>query len=209
MARLGALFAFRRVVAPFDGVITRRSVDRGALVNSASTPLFEIAQTSTLKVFVDVPQTLAPDVQPGLVARVFAPETPDRIVEGKVVRTARALDPGTRTLRTEIHLPGGGPLLAGSFVRVRLQVQRSSAPMLIPAVSLVTRKEGPRALVVDAAGRVQQRVLILGRDMGVDVEVLSGLQDGERVVLSPPDELAEGATVQTAETRTTGTPRAH
>jgi membrane fusion protein, multidrug efflux system len=198
-SRLEALYAYRRVVAPFDGVITKRSVDRGALVKAASTALFEIAQTRTLKVFVDVPQTLAPDVQPGMVARVFAPEAPDRIVEGKVVRTARALDPATRTLRTEIHLPGGGPLLSGAFVRVRLQVQRTSAPLLIPAVALVTRKEGPRAMVVGPDGRVEQRPLILGRDMGANIEVLSGLQDGERVVLSPPDELADGATVQPAE----------
>jgi multidrug efflux system membrane fusion protein len=195
VSRLGALYAYRRVVAPFDGVITRRSVDRGALVKSASTALFEIAQTRTLKVFVDVPQSLAADVQPGLRARVFAPETPDRIVEGQVVRTARALDPATRTLRTEIHLPGGGPLLSGAFVRVGLQVPRTTAPLLIPAVALVTRKEGPRALVV-TSGRVQQRVLVLGRDMGVDVEVLGGLHDDDQVVLSPPDDLADGTPVQ-------------
>jgi RND family efflux transporter MFP subunit len=195
VSRLGTLYAYRRVVAPFDGVIIRRSVDRGALVKAASTPLFEISQTDTLKVFVDVPQTLASDVQPGLTARVFAPETPDRIAEGKVVRTARSLDPTTRTLRTEIHLPGGGPLLAGAFVRVRLQIDRTTAPMLIPTVALVTRKEGPRAMVLGAGSRVQQRPLILGRDMGADVEVLGGLQPDEQVVLSPPDDLADGATV--------------
>ncbi len=207
VSRLGSLYAYRRVTAPFDGVITRRTVDRGALVKSTSTALFEIAETATLKVFVDVPQTLAPDVRPGLVARVFAPEAPERIVEGKVVRTSRSLDPATRTLRTEIHLPGSGPLLAGSFVRVRLQVQRSNAPLLIPAVALVTRKEGPRAMVVAAGGRVQQRTLIVGRDMGVDVEVLGGLQDGDKVVLSPPDELADGATVEASEVRAPEAPR--
>ncbi len=206
VSRLEALYAYRRVLAPFDGTITRRHLDRGALVKAASTALFDIAQTTTLKVFVDVPQTLAPDVRLGMAARVFAPEAPEKIVEGKVVRTARALDPATRTLRTEIHLPGGGPLLAGAFVRVRLQVARTAAPVLIPAVALVTRKEGPRALVVGAGGRVTARPVVLGRDMGADLEVLSGVSVGERVVLSPPDDLADGATVQAAEAPTPEAP---
>jgi RND family efflux transporter MFP subunit len=199
VGRLAALYAYRRVVAPFDGVITSRHVDRGALVKAAATPLYEIAQTRTLKVFVDVPQSLAGDVQPGLTAEVFAPEAPTRVTPGKVVRTAGALDPGTRTLRTEIHLPGGGALLAGAFVRVRLEVQRSAAPVVVPAAALSLRKEGPRVVVLLADRRVKQQAVIPGRDLGTEIELLGGLDGGERVVLSPPDDLQDGAQVDVAE----------
>jgi RND family efflux transporter MFP subunit len=199
VGRLAALFAYHRVVAPFPGVITRRSVDRGALVKAASTPLFEIAEIGTLKVFVDVPQTLAPDVKIGMIAQVFAPEAPARITAGKVVRTAGALDPASRTLRTEIHLPGGGALLAGAFVRVRLQVQRASAPVVVPAAALSMRKEGPRVVVLLADRRVQQRAVIPGRDLGTEIELLGGLEGDERVLLSPPDDLPDGSLVNVAE----------
>jgi multidrug efflux system membrane fusion protein len=199
--RLSAVYAYRRVLAPFAGIITRRGVDRGTLVKSSATALFEIAQTRTLKIFVDVPQTLAADIRPGLSAQVFTPEAPDRRFAGKVVRTARALDPSTRTLRTEIHLPGEGGLLAGSYVRVKLTVGRSSAPVVIPAAALVTRKEGQRVLVLGAGNAVQPRTVVTGRDLGEEIEVLDGLTGNERVVLSPPDDLQAGAKVSVAEGR--------
>ena len=199
--RLAALYAYRRVLAPFDGVITRRGVDKGALVKSSATALFDIAQTRTLKVFLDVPQTLAPDIRTGMVAQVFTPEAPDRRFAGKVVRTSRALDPSTRTLRTEVHLPNEGGLLAGAYVRVRLTVARAASPVVVPAAALVTRKEGQRVLVVDAGNVVQPRTVVIGRDLGEEVEVLDGLDGSERVVLSPPDDLQEGAKVNVAEGR--------
>jgi RND family efflux transporter MFP subunit len=200
-ARLSAVYAYRRVLAPFAGVITRRGVDRGTLVKSSATALFEIAQTGTLKIFVDVPQTLAGDIRPGLAAQVFAPESPDRKFAGKVVRTAGALDPSTRTLRSEIHLPGEGGLLAGSYVRVKLTVGRASAPVVVPAAALVTRKEGQRVLVLDAGNVVNPRTVVTGRDLGEEIEVLDGLSGTERVVLSPPDDLKPGAKVSVAEGR--------
>jgi RND family efflux transporter MFP subunit len=199
LGRLSALYAYHRVLAPFDGVITRRHVDRGALVQGATTALFDIAQTGTLKVFIDVPQSLAADVRPGLQAEVFAPEAPAKVATGQVVRTAGALDPGTRTLRTEVHLPGNGTLLAGSFVRVRLKLQRTTAPVVIPASALAMRKEGPRVVVVLADRRVQQRPVTPGRDLGAEIELLEGLQGGERVVLSPGDDLQDGTLVNVAE----------
>jgi multidrug efflux system membrane fusion protein len=199
VGRLSALYAYRRVVAPFDGVITRRDVDRGALVKGGTTALFEIAQTDTLKVFIDVPQSLAGEVRTGMPAEVFAPEAPARAASGQVVRTAGALDPSTRTLRTEVHLPGGGALLAGSFVRVRLKVQRAAPPVMVPTSALAMRKEGPRVVVLLADRRVQQRTVVPGRDMGAEIELLEGLQGGERVVLSPGDDLQDGAVVTVAE----------
>lgn len=200
VGRLGALFAYRQVTAPFAGVITRRNVDRGALVRSGGAPLFEIAETATLKVFVDVPQSLAGDVRTGMDVEVFTPEAPTRITAGKVARTAGALDPATRTLRTEVHLPGDGTLLAGSFVRVRLKIQRASAPLLVPAAALSLRKEGPRVVVVRPDRRVQQRAVIPGRDLGAEIELAGGLDGNEKVVLNPSDDLVDGTLVDVAET---------
>jgi RND family efflux transporter MFP subunit len=202
VGRLAALYAYHRVLAPFDGVITRREVDRGALVKGGTTALFEIAQIKTLKVFVEVPQSLAGEVRVGMPAEVFAPEAPAKLASGKVVRTSGALDPATRTLRAEVHLPGadkGGPLLAGAFVRVRLKVQRATPPVLVPTSAVAMRKEGPRVVVLLADRRVQQRKVVPGRDLGAEIELLEGLQGGERVVLSPGDDLQDGAVVTVAE----------
>lgn len=200
-SRLAALYAYRKVLAPFDGVITRRGVDKGALVKSSATALFDIAQTRTLKVFLDVPQTLAPEIKPGLVAQVFTPEAPERRFAGKVVRTSRALDPSTRTLRTEIHLPNDGGLLAGAYVRVQLTVARTTAPVVIPVATLVTRKEGQRVLVLQPGNVIAARTVATGRDLGEGVEILDGLAGGERLVISPPDDLQDGAVVTVVEGR--------
>ncbi len=203
LERLDALYAYRHVVAPFDGLITRRNVDRGALVTAGSgngvTSLFEIAQVQTLKVYVDVPQSLAHDIRPGLEARISTLAAPARALPAKVVRTAGALDPATRTLRTEVQFSNEGGLFAGAFVRVRLLIERDSPPMLIPASALAVRREGPYVLVVGETDAVQQRTVVLGRDLGAQVEVLDGLSAEERVVLSPPDTLGDGLVVRVAE----------
>lgn len=203
--RLEAMYAFRHVVAPFEGIITRRNVDRGALVTAGSgtgvTSLFELAQTKTLKVYVDVPQSLARDIRPGLNAELSTHEAPARVFHGRVTRTAGALDSATRTLRTEVQLPNQGELLAGSFVRVRLVIEREAPPLLIPASALAVRREGPHVFVVDEAGTIQQRPIVLGRDLGPQVEVLDGLSGEERVVMSPPDTLGNGLIVRVAEGR--------
>ena len=201
--RLEALYAYRRVVAPFDGLIVRRNVDRGALVTAGSgsgvTSLFEIAQTHALKVYVDVPQSLAHDIRPGLEARISTLDAPARAFPGRVVRTAGVLDPATRTLLTEVQLSNESGLFAGAFVRVRLLFERDTPPMLIPASALAARREGPSVLLVDEANAIQQRVVVLGRDLGAQVEVLDGLSVEDRVVLSPPDTLGDGRVVRVAE----------
>lgn len=201
--RLEALYAYRRVVAPFDGLIVRRNVDPGALVTAGSTSgvtsLFELAQTHALKVYVDVPQSLAQDIRPGLEARISTLDAPARALPGQVVRTSGVLDPGTRTLLTEVQLSNEHGLFAGAFVRVRLLIERDVPPLLIPASALAARREGMTVLVVDAANAVHQRVVVLGRDLGSQVEVLEGVSEADLVVLSPPDTLNEGSVVRVAQ----------
>ncbi|QSQ17545.1 efflux RND transporter periplasmic adaptor subunit [Myxococcus landrumensis] len=201
--RLEALYAYRRVVAPFEGLIVRRNVDPGALVTAGSatgvTSLFEMAQTHALKVYVDVPQSLASDIHPGLEARITTLDAPARALPGRVVRTSGVLDPGTRTLLTEVQLTNEHGLFAGAFVRVRLLIERDVPPLLVPASALAARREGMTLLVVDAANAVQQRVVVLGRDLGSQVEVLEGVSEADRVVLSPPDTLGEGSVVRVAQ----------
>ncbi|WXH27521.1 Multidrug resistance protein MdtA [Myxococcus stipitatus] len=201
--RLEALYAYRRVVAPFDGLIVRRNVDPGALVTAGSTSgvtsLFELAQTHALKVYVDVPQSLAQDIRPGLEARISTLDAPARGLLGRVVRTSGVLDPGTRTLLTEVQLSNEQGLFAGAFVRVRLLIERDVPPLLVPASALAARREGMTVLVVDAANAVHQRVVVLGRDLGSQVEVLEGVSESDLVVLSPPDTLNEGSVVRVAQ----------
>jgi RND family efflux transporter MFP subunit len=199
--RLEALQSFEKVKAPFAGTITARNVDKGALVTSGSgstvTSLFSIADTSALRVFVDVPQNAAPGVAEDLEADVSVREIPKRIFRAKVVRTARALDPATRTLRTELVLPNqDGALLPGMYVQVKLRVARENPGVLIPARTLLFRKEGPRVVVVTADKKAELRAVTLGRDFGPEIEVTQGLDGRELLVENPTDDLESGQLVR-------------
>ena len=200
VGRIGALMGYQKIVAPFDGVIVRRGTELGALVTPAGASLlFEIAQVDTLRVFVDVPQALAASVRLGGEGAVFLPSAPKDVVKGKIARTAGALDASTHTLRTEIHVPGGGPLLSGAFVSVRLGLENTSPPVMIPASALAVRKEGPHVLRLGPNRAVQIAKIEIGRDLGKEIEVLSGLAVGDTVVLNPPDDLRAGETVEPVE----------
>ena len=208
--RLQALQSFEKVVAPFAGTITARNVDKGALVTSGSgstvTSLFSIADTSALRVFVDVPQNAAPGVGENLEAEVLVRELPTKTFRAKVVRTARALDPATRTLRTELVLPNqDGALLPGLYVQVKLRVARENPGLLIPARTLVFRKEGPRVVVVTADKRTELRAVTLGRDFGSEIEVTHGLDGKELLVENPSDDLDDGRQVRIEGPRESGT----
>jgi membrane fusion protein (multidrug efflux system) len=198
--RLTALQSYEKVVAPFSGTITARNVDKGALVTSGSgsgvTSLFSIADTIGLRVFIDVPQTAAAGVAENQDADVLIRELPGKVFKGKVVRTARALDPATRTLRTELFLPNReGELLPGMYVQVKLTVGRESPGVIIPARTLILRKEGPRVVVVTSDKRTQLRSVKLGRDFGSEIEVTQGLDGRELLVENPTDDLENGQTV--------------
>ncbi len=199
LRRVDALNAYRRVLAPFDGVVTRRLVDPGALVGAGAGALFEVSDVSTLRVFVDVPQSLAAAVAGGLEAEVVLPRSQAAPVAGKVVRSAGALDPTLRTLRTEIHIPGGGAVLAGSFVNVRLKVPNERALPALPANALIVRKEGTFVALLSDDDRVRLAPVKLGRDLGKEIELLAGPAEGQRVVANPPDDLADGEKVRAVE----------
>jgi RND family efflux transporter MFP subunit len=199
--RLQALQSYEKVVAPFAGTITARNVDKGALVTSGSgstvTSLFSIADTSGLRVFVDVPQNASPGVAENLEADVFVRELPRKTFKANVVRTAKSLDPSTRTLRTELYLPNpDGTLLPGMYVQVKLTAARENPGILIPARTLVLRKEGPRVVVVTPDNRAELRPVKLGRDFGPEIEVTDGLGGEELLVENPTDDLENGQIVR-------------
>jgi len=199
--RLEQLESFKHIYAPFSGVITRRNTDIGALINagsSANQELFVIAQVSPIRVYVDVPEIYAPSVRPGLSATIELPGYPGQKFAGNVARTADAIDPATRTLRTEIDVPNrDGKLFAGSYAQVYFGVTVTTARMSLPVNALLFRAEGPRAAVVGPDGKVHLKPVTIGRDYGTDVEILGGLEASDSIVLNPSDSLEEGQVVRT------------
>jgi RND family efflux transporter MFP subunit len=196
--RLSALRGFARAIAPFDGVVTRRSVEVGTLVTAGVTPLFELAEVATLKVTVEVPQSSAPFVKEGTTAQVFLPAAPQKIWPATVRRTAKALDAASRSLRVELLMQNDGGLLSGSYVQVRFKLERPEAPLLIPAAALAVRADGLKVWVAKD-GEVAPRPILLGRDLGKELEVVQGLSEGEQVVLNPTDALEAGGKVEAVE----------
>jgi RND family efflux transporter MFP subunit len=199
--RLAQLTDFEQITAPFDGVITSRLIDVGSLVTAdanSGTPLFSIDRTDVLRVRVYVPQTDYFGIKDGDRATVTVPELPDRVFEGKVARNAKALAAGTRTLLTEVDVNNkDGVLTAGLYGIVHFQVRRSNPVVLIPSQAVIFNKDGLSAAVV-SNGKVELRKLELEADNGVNVEVRIGLRPGDRVILSPPANIADGMRVQTS-----------
>jgi len=202
--RLEELESFKHIYAPFSGVITKRNVDIGTLINAgnggSSQQLFFLAQTDPIRVYVSVPETYAPSVHGGLAAFLELTQYPGQKFEGKVVRTAEAIDAATRTLLTEVDVPNhNGALLPGGYAQVHLQVKVTSARLAVPVNALLFRSEGLRAVVVDADHKVHLRPLSIGRDYGTSLEVLQGLQGSDWIVLNPADSLDEGQEVHVRE----------
>ena len=200
LQRMSAVHGYQRVLAPFDGLITRRGYDRGALVGTAAAGaavLFEVAQVDKLRIFVDVPQSLAREIRPGVAAVVYAPAEPQRTATGVVARTSGVLDQGTRTLHTEVHVQGDGTILPGAFVYVRFRISRSATPPLVPANALLIRKEGTLLARVVSSHIALTQVKV-GRDLGKDLEIADGIQVGDLVVVNPSDDLSDGMAVRLA-----------
>jgi len=199
--RLEDLKSFARVTAPFAGTITARDTDIGQLIVAGSgRPLFRLAQTNPLRVYVHVPQTLSRQVELGQGAELTISELPGRKFEAKVVRTAGAMEPSSRTLLAELEVNNPkNEILAGSYAQVRFHDTLADATLTLPANTLLFRSEGMQVGVVGTGGKVEMRTVRLGRDFGQTVEVVEGVKAGDRVIVNPPDALATGMNVRVAE----------
>ncbi len=199
--RLAQLKDFQQVTAPYDGVVTARNAQVGALINAgAGTEIYHVAQTDVLRVLVDIPQSYVRSVHVGLGVDVLVPEFPGRAFHGEVTRFAGALDSASRTLMTEVRLPNPrGELLPGMFGEVRFNFKPAQPAILLPSNAAVINAGGTQVATVDAAHRIHLVPVVFGRDFGTQIEVLSGLQAGTRVVAAPRDSLTEGMEVTPVE----------
>ena len=202
--RLQEMKSFQRIYAPFSGVITRRNVDIGTLINAGNTgsaeQLFFLAQTSPLRVYVRVPEIYANTIHAGLGAYLEVTQHPGKKIEGKVARTAEAIDLATRTLNTEVDVANrDGALLPGGYAQVHLEVKVSGSRLQVPVNALLFRSEGLRAVVVDANHKIHLKQITVGRDYGTSLEVLQGLDPKDWIVLNPEDSLEEGQDVRVKE----------
>jgi membrane fusion protein (multidrug efflux system) len=200
LARQGKLKSFASVTAPFAGTITARMVERGALVVAGnSSPLFKLSATDPVRIYVDVPQDVAPSVKPELLAEVTVREYPGRVFRGKITRTSGALDSATRTLSTEIRVPNpDNALLTGMYTEVSLSLPVPHKTVEVPATSVTTGENGVRVQVVEADGTVRLVPVVIERDLGASVQISSGLTGSERVVKLASAELVDGSRVQVA-----------
>ncbi|HEY4899533.1 MAG TPA: efflux RND transporter periplasmic adaptor subunit [Terriglobales bacterium] len=199
--RLEQLESFKHIYAPFSGVLTKRNVDPGALINSGGTgkELFDIAKVDPLRVFVSVPQNYAPAIKNGMEAWVTLQELSGEKFKGTVARTAESIDPTTRTLLTEVDVPNpDGRLLPGSFGEVHFRVGINAQKVTIPVNAMLFRQEGARVAVVGTDGKVHLRTIVIGKDYGTTLEVLGGVELGDRVIINPADSIEEGQQVNVA-----------
>jgi RND family efflux transporter MFP subunit len=196
VAHMDEMQGYRVVKAPFAGVITLRNVDVGALVSGGNTLLFRIAQTGTLRTFVNVPQTNASTIRPGQGARLKVSNLPGREFKGTVARTANALDPTSRTMLVEIQVPNAdGALLPGMYAQVQLSDARMYTPVVVPGDSLQVGADGTKVALLRPDHTVHFQPIEVGRDYGDKLEVLSGLAEGDTIIPKPGDLVREGVKV--------------
>jgi len=207
VSRLEQLTSFERVTAPFDGVITSRQVDVGSLVTADTangTPLFSIARTNTLRVQAYVPQDAALSIKDGSQADITVPELPERTFRGTVARNANALQAGTRTLLTEVDIGNAdGALHPGLYCTVHFAIPRKQPAMIVPAEAVIFDEHG-LSVAVAADGRAHLRRIELAADDGAQVDVKQGLNAGERVILNPPIDIADGMPINAVDADTDG-----
>ena len=193
--RLQDLQSFQKVYAPFDGIVTARNTDIGALIDSGSSggtrsELFHIAAPGRLRVYVNVPEAYSQAAKPGLKADLTLPEFPDKRFQGTLVRTSSTIDPGSRTLLAEIDVDNPtGELLSGSYAQVHLKLPQAASSFTIPVNTLLFRSEGLRVATVPDGKHINLQPITIGRDYGNEVEIVAGLTGNENVVVNPPDSL--------------------
>jgi RND family efflux transporter MFP subunit len=208
--RLEELQAFEKIYAPFDGVITARNTDIGALIDSGSsggarTELFHIAQPDKLRVYVSVPEAYSQAAKPGLTADLVLSEFPGRQFPGTLVRTAEAIDQSTRTLLVEIRVNNPtGTLLSGAYAEVHLKVPTATSAMILPVNALLFRSEGLRVAAVSDGKHAELKPITLGHDFGSEVEVVAGLTGDESIIVNPPDSIVSGEEVRIAQPTAAG-----
>ncbi|HWF65742.1 MAG TPA: efflux RND transporter periplasmic adaptor subunit [Acidobacteriaceae bacterium] len=212
---------FERLYAPFDGIVTARNTDVGQLVDSGSNggtgsssmygsnaaaagnglqELFRVSNLSVARIFVQVPEVYVPDARTGVETGIDVPGYPGRVFQGKIVRTANALDLNTRTLTVEVDIDNRkSELLPGSYAQVHLKLPMKNPVLIIPVSALMFRSEGLRVVTLDDQNRARLQPIRVGRDWGTQIEVLSGLTRGARIVDNPPDSIAEGEKVNVSQ----------
>ena len=200
--RLSQLKDFQQVTAPYDGVVSARNAQVGALINAgAGIEIFHIAETDILRVFVSVPQSYVRSIRKGLGADVLVPEFPGRVFHGEVARFSSSLDSASRTLLTEVRLANPkGELFPGMFGEVRFAFQAPQPAILLPSNAAVIAAAGTLVATVDASDRIHLVPVTLGRDFGSQIEIVAGLEPGTRVVAKQSDSLVEGLEVTPVET---------
>jgi len=207
---LQALENFKVVKAPFDGIVTERDTDIGAFVPSGSgVQLFRMAQTSPLRVYINVPQTFSRFVKQGVQADLFLNELPDRKYPAHVTNTAGAIDPASRTLLTELEVPNENEeLLPGAYAQINLKLEGDSGLVTVPSNTLLFRSEGASVGVVHPDGKVEIRKIVINRDLGSKLQISQGLSESDQVILNPSDGLAEGMAVTIATPKPAAQPAA-
>jgi membrane fusion protein, multidrug efflux system len=198
--RLEALAAYKRVTAPFDGFVTARDTDVGALINgggSTGTPMFVISDTRKLRVYVNVPQTFVPFVRIGVKTFISVPEYPDRAFPAALEFSAQSIDGATGTTRMQLIVDNSaGAMLPGGYANVRVDLSRDSQPLHIPASALIFGQDGLKVATVGPDDRVVFKKIVIGRDLGQEIEIASGLTADDQIITSPPDGLSDGLQVR-------------
>ena len=202
--RLQALKNFTRIVAPFDGLVTARRTDIGALINAGSgvgQELFEVSRTDTLRVYVNVPQTYVPSIPPGTKARITVPERPGKVYAAAVASSAQAVNIASGATLMQILVDNAnGELLPGAFANISFDLPHNFEVLSIPASALMFDKAGLRVATVGPDSRVILKAVTIMRDLGKLIELSSGLAPDDRVIETPPDGIAEGDLVRIADT---------
>ncbi|HXY03416.1 MAG TPA: efflux RND transporter periplasmic adaptor subunit [Terriglobales bacterium] len=200
--RLEELQSFEKIYAPFDGVITARNTDIGALIDSGSsggvrTELFHVAQPDKLRVYVNVPEVYAASTKPGLSADLVVPEFPGRRFPGTLVRTANAIEQTTRTLLVEIRVDNPtGALFSGAYAEAHFKIPTAGSSFILPVNTLLFRSEGLRVAAVDNNSHAELKPITIGHDYGTEVEIVAGLNGDETIIVNPPDSIVSGEAVR-------------
>src|SRR4051795_454576 len=198
--RLEALAGYKKITAPFDGVVTARDTDVGALINSgggSGPAMFVVSDITKLRVYINVPQNYVPAIKIGAKAAIVLPEYPNRTFQATVEASSQAVDVASGTTRMQLGLDNSsGELMPGGYASVKLSLQRDTAPLSIPASALIFNGSGLRVATVGPDDRVLFKPVTIARDLGKEIELASGIAADDRVITAPPDGLSDGDQVR-------------